>query len=50
MSEHVLCTLPPTACTTLLRSADATLPAQNIPRSANHCVARSPIGSLLKTT
>jgi hypothetical protein len=39
----------PVAFETLLMSSLDTLPAQKIPLSANHCVARSPIGNLDKT-
>lgn len=37
------------AVANLFKSSSFTLPAQNIPRSANYCVAKSPIGNLLNT-
>ena len=37
------------AFATLLISSFVTLPAQNIPLSANHWVARSPMGSFDRT-
>lgn len=39
----------PVALATLFISSSGTLPAQNTPLSANHCVAKSPIGSFDKT-
>jgi len=39
----------PVALATLFISSSGTLPAQKTPLSANHWVARSPIGSLDKT-
>ena len=44
-SEMVVCILAPVACSTLLMSSLATLPAQKMFLSAKYCVARSPIGS-----
>mmetsp|Transcript_1085 Transcript_1085/g.2310 ORF Transcript_1085/g.2310 Transcript_1085/m.2310 type:complete len:268 (-) Transcript_1085:540-1343(-) len=42
-------TVAPVAIATRLMSPSSTRPAQNRPRSAKYCVARSPIGSLLRT-
>jgi len=45
----VVCKTAPVALVILLMSSCGTLPAQKIPRSANHWVARSPMGSLERT-
>mmetsp|Transcript_14096 Transcript_14096/g.21083 ORF Transcript_14096/g.21083 Transcript_14096/m.21083 type:complete len:299 (-) Transcript_14096:746-1642(-) len=45
-----VCTAAPVALDTLSRSSVATLPAQNMPRSAKYWVARSPIGRRDRTT
>lgn len=45
----VVCKVAPVALVILLISSCGTLPAQKIPLSANHCVARSPMGSLDRT-
>mmetsp|Transcript_39318 Transcript_39318/g.84176 ORF Transcript_39318/g.84176 Transcript_39318/m.84176 type:complete len:208 (-) Transcript_39318:120-743(-) len=44
------CTMPPVAKDTRLMSSSGTRPAQNIPRSAKYCVARSPIARRESTT
>eukprot|EP00958_Prasinococcus_capsulatus_P001729 scaffold152_cov383-Prasinococcus_capsulatus_cf.AAC.12 len=46
----VVCTCAPVTLATRCRSSSATRPAQKISRSAKYCVARSPIGSLDRTT
>lgn len=45
----VVCKVAPVALVILLISSCGTLPAQKIPRSANHWVARSPMGNLERT-
>jgi len=46
---HVVCMTALDALANLCKSSNFTLPAQNMPLSANYCVAKSPIGNLLKT-
>mmetsp|Transcript_5567 Transcript_5567/g.14421 ORF Transcript_5567/g.14421 Transcript_5567/m.14421 type:complete len:268 (+) Transcript_5567:196-999(+) len=45
-----VCTMPPAARATLCMSSSATRPAQNMPRSAKYCVARSPMARRESTT
>mmetsp|Transcript_1370 Transcript_1370/g.4191 ORF Transcript_1370/g.4191 Transcript_1370/m.4191 type:complete len:216 (+) Transcript_1370:453-1100(+) len=50
MSSTDVWTTPPVALETRRMSSSGTRPAQNRPRSAKYCVAKSPMGSLERTT